>query len=471
MIVSCPSCESKYQVADDKVAGNVMRTRCKACGTQIIVDGTSPQGGGNEPDDDDVTRIMRPGDHPNLSESQSPASGNRWTVHVSETDTRTMTADEIVRGFVSGALGEGVSVWKNGRANWAQIADVPELKAAIEETGRRVRLTGAQPAASATTVGSTTAQTATVNRTLTLKPPPPSRGNSGSIGPNVAASRAAPAAQQSTGPNSKPPPPSRVGASIAANQMKASNAAGPVPSGKGSPTATLSKRVEASQDALDPGASTGDFYSKLLAKVGASKTQSIAPSTSAESKAAHPARATMPPPRSSTSAAPGRTAPARISTAARDPQVENVPSNFDPAAAPGDFYAKILAKVRPQKAESNPPPPASAQTQSFGSGRATLPPPAMVTNSAQPENYAQAHPPSQVPASAQPVSASPIRVLASTGLTVRPSPSPPKRPEPIIPVDIQLPPMDGTGVVVSASSPPPAAGPKSEPKPESKTGS
>ena len=469
MIVSCPSCDSKYQVADEKVAGNVLRTRCKACGSQILVDGTIPPGPKSDEDEDDVTRIMRPEDRPDLGKSQPPASTSRWTVHLGDSDTRPMTVDEIVQAFVNGALGDDVSVWKSGMSNWASIADVPELMAAIEKTGHHTKKGAAGMARNS-------------------KPPPPTR-------------------------TSKPPPPSRAAA--ADNATKSSAV-------KASPVVAISKKVEKTQDALDPAASTTDFYSKLLSKVGASKSKSTPPAASAEPMQPNRPRATLPPPRNTTSVAASRNSPARISNIKKEPAVQDVPSNLDPEAAPGDFYAKILAKVRPQKPETVPP--AKAELKSSSTGRNTLPPPNWGAVSNQSENYAQAHPPSRVPASTQSVTASPIRVLGSSPAQSfgsaasstsaagevdipvnveadfadnsieqpggpgasqaaapaafrRASPAPPKRPDPVIPVDIQLPPMDGNAetrlpsglsVVISPSTPPPASESKAETKSETK---
>ncbi len=471
MIVSCPSCDSKYQVADEKVAGNVLRTRCKACGSQILVNGTIPPGPNNEEDEDDVTRIMRPEDRPDLGESPPPASGNRWTVHVGESDTRPMTANEIVQAVVNGSLADGSSVWKSGMANWANIADIPELMTAIEQTGRRPR------AKASATTGST-------------KPPPPTRATAGSTSPRTAAG-------PSNGPTrtSKPPPPARAATAVGAT--KAATV-------KPSPVVAISKQIENQKDALDPAASTSDFYSKLLNKVGASKSKSAPPGAPADSKLANQPRATMPPPTMAS-----RNSPARTSNIGKTPAA-SIPSNLNPDAAPSDFYGKLLAKVRPQTVESAPP--AAPEAKLPATGRATLPPPTWGAIPNPTENYAQAHPPSQVPGSTQPVASSPIRVLGTSPSPVestagvidipvnidtdggdaasepratqggsqapvmmrRASPAPPKRADPIIPVDIQLPPMDGasdarvTGgpsVVIAKSTPPPPAEPKVEAKP------
>ena len=456
MIVSCPSCDSKYQVADDKVAGNVLRTRCKACGSQILVDGTIPPAPNDDEDEDDVTRIMRPEDRPDLGKSQPP-SGNRWTVNVGESDTRPMTADEIAQAFVNGTLAESVSVWKSGMANWAAISDVPELMAAIAKTRRQAR-----PASTSS------------------KPPAPVRAA-------AAGASASPRAAPTNGPSRtwKPPPPARASSPAKASPIKAS------------PVVQVSKRVEST---LDPSAPSGDFYSKLLNKVGASKSKP--PAVTAEAKPVNHPRATMPPPEhDNKSVGATRSSPGRISAIKKEPGVTTPPSNLDPEAAPGDFYAKILAKVRPQKGDSVPP----SDLKSSGPARTTLPPPTWGPIGRQAENNVPSHPPAPVLPSAQPVAPLPVQGLgaaapahageadavdipisidggfaaASQAIAPvrRPSPSPPKRPDPIIPVDIQLPPMEGSvheksaagpTVVVSASTPPPSA--ETKPQVESKPG-
>ena len=45
MKISCQSCQSKYNVADEKVQGKVVKIRCRKCGATIVVDGNAPAGG------------------------------------------------------------------------------------------------------------------------------------------------------------------------------------------------------------------------------------------------------------------------------------------------------------------------------------------------------------------------------------------------------------------------------------------
>ncbi len=112
MKVSCPSCDSKYTIADDKVVGKKIKVRCKTCNTQILVDGTVP----HEPDD-------------SASEESEP---DTWTVNLSESEERKMTTAEIVDRALSNQLGDDVFVWKEGMGDWVLVMDVPELRAAIE---------------------------------------------------------------------------------------------------------------------------------------------------------------------------------------------------------------------------------------------------------------------------------------------------------------------------------------------------
>ena len=243
MIVSCPSCDSKYQVADDKVAGSMLRTRCKACGAQIVVDGTlpPPAGGGNTgAGGDDVARVVRAAEHP-----------------------------------------------------------------------------GASSAAPTTSHSS--------------KPPPPKRMNTTSAG-------------LAPGTSKPPPPPMR----------RTQSSSLPAVSDKPNANAGLSKKPVVdvtSADALDPNASANDFYSKLLSKVGSPKAATqTAPSGPPEPFSP---RKTYPPPREpfafATDRMPSHPAPAHSDAphSGHSPQL-----NSD--APPSDFYAKILAKVKPPKSDEAP---------------------------------------------------------------------------------------------------------------------
>ena len=40
MKITCQSCQAKYTIADEKVAGKTVKIKCKKCGATIVVNGT-----------------------------------------------------------------------------------------------------------------------------------------------------------------------------------------------------------------------------------------------------------------------------------------------------------------------------------------------------------------------------------------------------------------------------------------------
>src|SRR6187402_3818195 len=41
--ISCPACQAKYSIADEKVTDRLAKIRCRKCGATIVIDGkTSP---------------------------------------------------------------------------------------------------------------------------------------------------------------------------------------------------------------------------------------------------------------------------------------------------------------------------------------------------------------------------------------------------------------------------------------------
>ncbi len=48
MKITCQSCQSKYNVADEKVQGKIVKIRCRKCGATIVVNGAGCQRGCSE---------------------------------------------------------------------------------------------------------------------------------------------------------------------------------------------------------------------------------------------------------------------------------------------------------------------------------------------------------------------------------------------------------------------------------------
>lgn len=139
MKVSCPSCEAKYNIADDKVKGKKVKVRCKTCGTQILVDGTQPSPGG-------LQEAPAPGEQTisNAPAAAEPA-GDAWTVNFSDTDERTLTTSELVEMALQGALSDEIFVWREGMDDWAVYSSVPAIAQAIA-AAKGAAPSAAQPA-------------------------------------------------------------------------------------------------------------------------------------------------------------------------------------------------------------------------------------------------------------------------------------------------------------------------------------
>jgi predicted Zn finger-like uncharacterized protein len=119
MKISCQSCQSKYTIADDKVAGKVVKIRCKKCGATIVVNGS--------------------GDGAALSEAVSYApsaptadsGADAWTLNVAEGDQRTLTEQEIVQAYQAGVVTDETFCWRDGMEDWLPLREIAQLSGAV----------------------------------------------------------------------------------------------------------------------------------------------------------------------------------------------------------------------------------------------------------------------------------------------------------------------------------------------------
>ncbi|MDC0683849.1 zinc-ribbon domain-containing protein [Sorangium atrum] len=133
MKITCESCQAKYTIADEKVAGKTVKIKCKKCNHSMVVHGANeatpaaPQDAtaeqqGDLSDDADAKLVADAGGAP------PAAAPDTWTVNVAEGDERTMTTAELVAEYARGGLSNDTYVWKDGMGDWLPIASVPELK-------------------------------------------------------------------------------------------------------------------------------------------------------------------------------------------------------------------------------------------------------------------------------------------------------------------------------------------------------
>lgn len=122
MKITCQSCQSKYTIADEKIQGKVAKIRCRKCGATVVVDGSHGAPGVD-------------GGHGGAAPADAgamPAGDARaWTVNVAEGDQRTMTLAEIVDAYGAGAINGETFLWAEGMADWAPLAEVSEIVAAL----------------------------------------------------------------------------------------------------------------------------------------------------------------------------------------------------------------------------------------------------------------------------------------------------------------------------------------------------
>ena len=115
MKITCPSCDAKYSIADEKVQGKVAKIRCKKCGATIVVGGQGSEAAASAPD-----------------QPAAAASGASYTVSVSDSDQRTMTLAELVDAYNTGVVTGETYVWADGMDDWQPIASVPDILSALQ---------------------------------------------------------------------------------------------------------------------------------------------------------------------------------------------------------------------------------------------------------------------------------------------------------------------------------------------------
>src|SRR5688572_7313806 len=129
MKVTCESCGSKYTIKDDKVRGKRVKIRCKGCKSPIVVDGIGLEGNGAAvSDSENAPAYSDVPDAPDAAALAAPPLGvERWSVNLSETDSRDMTTEEIVAAWTNGIVTDDAYIYKPGFDDWKPILEVPEL--------------------------------------------------------------------------------------------------------------------------------------------------------------------------------------------------------------------------------------------------------------------------------------------------------------------------------------------------------
>jgi predicted Zn finger-like uncharacterized protein len=120
MKITCQSCQSKYNVADEKVQGKIVKIRCRKCGATIVVQGNGQSAGANG----------------SAAGAASPASGAaddgaQWHVNMGEGEPRTMALAELVEAYNSGAVAQDTFIWTDGMDDWKPLSEVEAVVSAL----------------------------------------------------------------------------------------------------------------------------------------------------------------------------------------------------------------------------------------------------------------------------------------------------------------------------------------------------
>lgn len=124
MKISCQSCGAKYNIADDKVRGKIVKIACKKCGARIEIDGREPEARAH---DQDETRVS------DLASAPPGAVGaaDSWTVSIDDNDQRELDTQQLMNLIRAGTVSPDTFVWRDGMADWQAVRDIAELQSAF----------------------------------------------------------------------------------------------------------------------------------------------------------------------------------------------------------------------------------------------------------------------------------------------------------------------------------------------------
>jgi predicted Zn finger-like uncharacterized protein len=132
MKISCQSCHSKYNVADEKVQGKVVKIRCRKCGATIVVNASgavATNGPAAAPAQTAQAAVARAADAPRNTDAAG--EGGEWHVSIADNDQRTMTLTELVNAYNTGVVVQDTFIWTEGMQDWKALGEVDAVVSAL----------------------------------------------------------------------------------------------------------------------------------------------------------------------------------------------------------------------------------------------------------------------------------------------------------------------------------------------------
>jgi len=129
MKITCQSCQSKYNVADEKVQGKIVKIRCRKCGATIVVQGGGAAANGSASANGAATSGEATG------ASTADVESAQWHVNVAEGEPKTLTLSELVDAYNAGTIALDTYIWTDGMDDWKPVSEVEAVMAAIQAGG------------------------------------------------------------------------------------------------------------------------------------------------------------------------------------------------------------------------------------------------------------------------------------------------------------------------------------------------
>jgi predicted Zn finger-like uncharacterized protein len=127
MKVVCESCQAKYQVPDERVAGKKLKIRCKRCGATVLIRGDLAAVG--------LADGIAPGvDSSELSHA-APAAELEWHASIEGQSYGPFDTSTLLRWLDAQPGGWEAHVWRDGFTDWVEVRACPELMAAAPSVG------------------------------------------------------------------------------------------------------------------------------------------------------------------------------------------------------------------------------------------------------------------------------------------------------------------------------------------------
>jgi hypothetical protein len=136
--ITCTACNKTFTISDEiyekKVAGRVVTIKCKSCSAGIRVDGTKGGAAATAAPATAAAPMVSMGPAvPEAAPAAAPAGEPVWAVDYPDGQDREFTMPEVVAELERGAINGTTLVWRDGMAEWLELAQVPELRGSLAE--------------------------------------------------------------------------------------------------------------------------------------------------------------------------------------------------------------------------------------------------------------------------------------------------------------------------------------------------